>query len=75
MNTALKPLKYQSELMRLTNIKTGNKRYYISKCDVMTRVSYDEYTSRYDSAYGFSCCHTVSTKTHKREYITAVYTG
>jgi hypothetical protein len=72
-NPTIKPLKYQSELMRLTNLKTGNKRYYVSICDVMTRVSYEDYLQRYDSADGFSSYHTTETKTHKREYITAVY--
>jgi hypothetical protein len=53
---------FQSELMRLTNLKTGNNRYYVSKCDVMTRVSYEDYTERYDSADGFSSHHSTKTK-------------
>jgi len=71
----MKPLKYQSELMKVTNIKTGKTTYYVSKCDVMQRISKVDFDQRYDIADGFSCCHQVKTTKHVRQYITAVYEG
>jgi len=73
--TQMKPLKYRSELMCLTNLETGKKRYYVGKCGVMTRISHEDYTKRYDTADGFSCRFEVQSKKHTRKYITAVYEG
>lgn len=65
--------RYQSELLRVINIKTNKRSYYVKKCDVFTRVTLEDYDKRYDEADGFSCVHTKTSKTHIRHYITAIY--
>lgn len=71
----MKPLKYQSELLRTVNLKTLAVTHYVKKCDTFARISRAEFYRRYDSADGFSCLATRSTKTHVRHYTTAIYEG
>lgn len=66
--------KYQSELLRVGNKKTGKWRYFIKDCaGDFTRISKADYDNRYDSADGFSNLFTKNSSTHYRHYTTAVY--
>ena len=64
---------YYSELMRSVNKTSGKITYYVKVCDVMKRITREEYDKRYDDADGISCLYTKETKAHWRHYTTAIY--
>jgi hypothetical protein len=70
--------RFRSSLMRVTNLATGKVYYYIEKCGTMQRVGLDEYHNRTmmfltpDGTY--ENVSTVTTKTHRRDYATVVWT-
>lgn len=65
--------RFQSELMRCTNNETGKVTYYVSKCDVFSRISKEDYNKRYDEADEFLCVYQRTTGKFTRRYITAIY--
>lgn len=64
---------YYSEVLRSVNKTSGKIIYYVKVCDVMKRITREEYDKRYDDADGVCCLHTKETKTHWRHYTTLVY--
>ena len=66
---------YQSELMRCENKATGGVTYFVKKCDVFSRISRDEYETRFRKSDGVSCLFTRSTKRHTRHYMTIIMEG
>jgi len=71
----MKPYKYQMEIMRCTNNATNKTTYFLSKCDVMTRISKLEYDKIYDESDGFSCVFTEIRNKFTRHFITALFEG
>ena len=59
--------------MRVTNKTTKKTSYYVSKCGTFQRISKEDYYRRCDEADGFDCVYQKSTKSHVREYVTAIY--
>ena len=64
---------YYSELLRSVNKTSGKITYYVKVCDVMKRITREEYNKRYEDADWISCLYTKATKTHWRQYATVVY--
>lgn len=65
--------RFRSELMRCENKQTNKTTYYVEKCGVFSRISKEDYNKRYDEADGFELVWAKESKTHKRQYITAIY--
>lgn len=69
--------RFRSTLMRVTNLASGKVFYYIEKCGVMQRVSHAEYQDRdmmfYTQEGTYENISTTTTKTHRREYHTVVW--
>jgi hypothetical protein len=64
---------YFSELMRTTSHKTNKVTYWIKKCDVFTRISYEEYSLRFARADGVTCLSTQTNKNFTRQFLTVSY--